>query len=278
MLVAAVLGAATLGAWFLLGLRHPTHVSPGSAAGSNVLLITIDTLRADRVGAYGNSSGLTPALDRLAESGLRFDAAYTSVPMTLPAHASILTGLEPFSHGIRNNTAFRLGETPTLATMLKSAGYRTGAFVGAFVLSARFGLNRDFDVYDDRFGYKGDPAGFRIAERRAEHVIQPATEWILRPTSATHSAAAPAEGSGRSHPWFAWVHLYDPHAPYQAPSEYGRGRSPYDAEVAYTDAMIGPGSIAPSGRSARSDDRHRCRRSRRGARRTWRSDARTLRL
>jgi len=241
VLVAAVLCAATLGAWLLLALRQPTSVSPGSAAGSNVLLITIDTLRADRLGAYGNSSGLTPTLDRLAESGLRFDAAYTSVPMTLPAHASILTGLEPFAHGIRNNTAFRLGQTPSLATMLKGAGYRTGAFVGAFVLSAKFGLNRDFDVYDDRFGYKGDPAGFRIAERRAEQVIQPATEWILRPPSASRSAAEPSAGSGRSRPWFAWVHVYDPHAPYRAPSEYGRTRSPYDAEVAYADAMIGRG-------------------------------------
>jgi hypothetical protein len=111
--------------------------------------------------------------------------------------------------------------------MLKAAGYRTGAFVGAFVLSAKFGLNRDFDVYDDRIGYKGDPAGVRIAERRAERVIGPATEWIV--------------GSDRSRPWFAWVHLYDPHAPYQAPPEYGRGRSPYDAEVAYTDAMIARG-------------------------------------
>ena len=241
VLAAAVLVAATVGVWFFLGAGHPARVSPGSAAGSNVLLITIDTLRADRVGAYGNSSGLTPALDRLAESGLRFEAAYTPVPMTLPAHASILTGLEPFSHGIRNNTSFRLGQTPTLATMLKGAGYRTGAFVGAFVLSAKFGLNRDFDVYDDRFGHNGDPAGVRIAERRADRVIQPATEWILQSTSATQSAAVTTEGSGRSRPWFAWVHLYDPHAPYQAPSEYRGGRSPYDAEVAYTDAMIGHG-------------------------------------
>ena len=87
-----------------------------------------------------NPSGLTPALDRLAERGLRFDAAYTPVPMTLPAHASILTGLEPFSHGIRNNTAFRLGETPTLATLLKRAGYRTGAFVGAVVIAVALQL------------------------------------------------------------------------------------------------------------------------------------------
>ena len=240
-IVAAVLTAATLGARFLPGVGHPSRISPGSAAGSNVLLMTIDTLRVDRVGAYGSASGLTPALDRLAESGLRFEAAYTPVPMTLPAHASILTGLEPFSHGIRNNTSFRLGRTPTLATMLKGAGYRTGAFVGAVVLGAKFGLNRDFDVYDDRFGHNGSPADFRTAERRAERVIQPATEWILRATSGSHPTAMTTGGVGQSRPWFAWVHLYDPHAPYQAPSEYRRGRSPYDAEVAYTDAMIGRG-------------------------------------
>jgi choline-sulfatase len=240
VLVAAIVVAATLGAWLLLLVRHPARIAPGTAAGSNVLLITIDTLRADRVGAYGNSSGLTPALDRLAESGLRFETALTPVPLTLPAHASILTGLQPFSHGIRNNTAFRLGQTATLATMLKEAGYRTGAFVGAFVLNATFGLNRGFDVYDDRFGYKGDPAGFRIAERRADRVIQPATEWILQATSRTRSPGTTG-GSDRSRPWFAWVHLYDPHAPYQAPAEYGRGRSPYDAEVAFTDAMIARG-------------------------------------
>src|SRR5439155_16112134 len=175
-------------------------------------------------------------IDRLAENGLRFEAAFTPVPLTLPAHASILTGLEPFSHGIRNNTAFRLGQTPQLATLLKRAGYRTGAFVGAVVLSARFGLNRDFNIYDDRYGHRNDRSDFRVAERRAERVIEPATEWILRPPPATASTAATPE-----RPWFAWVHLYDPHAPYQAPPEYARGRSPYDAEVAYTDATIGRG-------------------------------------
>jgi len=224
VLVTALVIAAALVAWFRSPVRRAAHVAPGSAARSNVLLITIDTLRADRVGAYGSSAGLTPAIDRLAENGVRFESAFTPVPETLPAHASILTGLEPFSHGIRNNTAFRLGQTPTLATMLKRAGYRTGAFIGAFVLSARFGLNRDFDMYDDRFDQNGDRAGVRSAERRAEYVIQPATEWILR--------------SDGSRPWFAWMHLYDPHAPYQAPPEYRAGRSPYDAEVAYTDAMI----------------------------------------
>jgi arylsulfatase A-like enzyme/Flp pilus assembly protein TadD len=208
--------------------------------GSNVLLITIDTLRADRVGAYGNPSGLTPTLDRLADSGIRFESAYTPVPMTLPAHASILTGLEPFGHGIHNNTTSRLGRTPTLATILKGAGYRTGAFVGSFVLNAGFGLDRDFDVYDDHFG-RGDTGDVRMAERSAESVIRPATEWILRRASATDSAGPTSNASVPARPWFAWIHLYDPHAPYRAPADYQAGRTPYDAEVAYTDAMIGRG-------------------------------------
>src|SRR5437867_4204814 len=235
---AAVIAAGALAVWFF-SLRRPVPIAPGSAAGSNVLLITIDTLRADRVGAYGTASGLTPALDRLAASGLRFDAAFTPVPLTLAAHASILTGLEPFSHGIRNNTGFKLGDTPTLATMLKSAGYRTAAFVGAFVLSARFGLNRGFDEYDDRYGHTGGRADFRVAERRAERVIEPAIEWILRPPPPAPGAVA--GGSDQRRPWFAWIHLYDPHAPYEAPPEYARGRAPYDGEVAYADAMIGRG-------------------------------------
>ena len=241
VIVTALLAGVALGAWLLGGDRHEPRLVAGSAAGSNVLLITIDTLRADRVGAYGNPSGLTPTLDRLAENGLRFEAAFTPVPMTLPAHASILTGLEPFRHGIRNNTEFKLGQTPTLATMLKSAGYRTGAFVGAFVLNAGFGLNRSFDLYDDHFDRAGDIADVHMAERPAERVIRPATEWILRSALAADSASVSTAGSDRPRPWFAWVHLYDPHAPYQAPPDYSHGRSLYDAEVAYTDAMIGRG-------------------------------------
>src|SRR5262249_22206830 len=114
--------------------------------GRNLLLVTIDTLRRDRVGAYGNPNHLTPVLDRLAANGIRYTQAYSHVPMTLPAHTSILTGLAPPHHGVRNNSGFRLDEgVPTLASMLKAARYRTGAFVGAFVLDARFGLNRGFD-------------------------------------------------------------------------------------------------------------------------------------
>jgi arylsulfatase A-like enzyme/tetratricopeptide (TPR) repeat protein len=153
------------------------------------------------------------------------------VPLTLPAHTSILTGLTPRRHGVRNNTTFRLDDkVPTLATVLRDAGYRTGAFIGAFVLDARFGLNRGFDEYNDRLPHS-DRASFRFGERRAAEVVKLAGDWILRP-----STGGP---QNNPQPWFAWVHLYDPHAPYDAPAEYRSGRTPYDAEVAYTDAMLG---------------------------------------
>ena len=200
----------------------------GSLRGANVLLITIDTLRQDRVGVYGNRSGLTPNIDRIAAGGVRYAHAYSPAPLTLPAHASILTGLLPTRHGIHNNTRFRLDErVPTLAGIAKSAGYRTGAFVGAFVLDGRFGLNRGFDEYDDRLPHDGR-ASFHFAERRASEVVAAAARWIL-------SGPQPLVSS----PWFAWVHLFDPHAPYDAPAEYRGGRTPYDAEVAYADAMVG---------------------------------------
>src|SRR5262245_23240305 len=214
----------------------PSLGAPGSLRGANVLLVTIDTLRQDRVGAYGHGS-LTPTLDRLASNGVRFAHAFTTAPLTLPAHASILTGLLPLRHGIHNNTAFRLDEqTPTLATRLARAGYRTGAFAGAFVLDARFGLNRGFAIYDDHLPHS-DRATFHFAERRAADVVRLAGDWVLNPQSSNNQ---PSAISDQPSTWFAWVHLFDPHAPYEAPPEYQQsGRAAYDAEVAYTDAMLG---------------------------------------
>lgn len=220
----AVIAACLSGAAVACG--SPAPLTSGGARGANILLVTIDTLRKDRVGAYGHRGGLTPALDALAAAGVRFDAAFSHVPATLPAHASILTGRTPPHHGLRVNGAARLADSvPTLATVLKARGYRTGAFVGAFVLDARYGLARGFDHYDDRYpqGTIGQTFGF--AERRAAEVVAAAESWL--------------ESGGTAGPWFAWVHLFDPHAPYDAPAEYRAGRAPYDAEVAYTDAMIG---------------------------------------
>jgi arylsulfatase A-like enzyme/Flp pilus assembly protein TadD len=225
LLAAATLAAVLAGGWLWLARPHaPAH---GALRGANVLLVTIDTLRADRLGAYGSDAGLTPTLDALAARGVRFTHAWSHAPITLVAHASILTGLAPPHHGVRNNGAFRLGDGPqTFAASLKHAGYRTGAFVGAFVLDARFGLNRGFDEYDDRYG-DAAATNFSFVERTADRVLHAATSWI-----GAHPAA-----DGR--PWFAWVHLFDPHAPYRAPARFTAGRAPYDAEVAWTDAALG---------------------------------------
>ncbi|MEP7116436.1 MAG: sulfatase-like hydrolase/transferase [Acidobacteriota bacterium] len=217
--------AATAGCGTPSAPRGAHGLAAGAMRGANVLLVTIDTLRHDRLGAYGGPAGLTPTLDRLSAAGVRYSKAFSHVPMTLPAHASILTGRTPVGHGVHGNGAFRLGDDlPTLATVLKAAGYRTGAFVGAFVLDARFGLNRGFDDYDDHYPH-GTSTSFAFAERRGDAVVEAAGTWIL---------------DAREHgPWLAWVHLFDPHAPYDAPAEFRPGRTPYDAEVAYADAMLG---------------------------------------
>ena len=175
----AFLALIFAGVWFVWRRPVAPALSSGACRGCNVLLITIDTLRVDRVGAFGGRPGLTPNLDRLAADGLRFTHAYSSAPLTLPSHASILTAVSPPVHGLRANGLFRLGANlPTLAEVLKGAGYRTGAFVGSFVLDARFGLNRGFDVYDDRYGEKAADDLAEGAERRAEDVVRPAAAWI----------------------------------------------------------------------------------------------------
>ena len=209
------------------------HLRSGALRGSNLLLITVDTLRADRVGAYGGGH-LTPTIDRLAAGGIRFSRAHSHVPLTLPAHASILTGLLPATHGLhRNGTAGLDSHIPTLAERLHGDGYRTGAFVGAFVLDARFGLNRGFDTYDDRVGSDTGPITFAFAERTADRVTQLAGDWILRRPNPQSAIRNPQSAI----PWFAWVHLFDPHAPYRAPEQ--RAANPYDNEVAFADAQIG---------------------------------------
>jgi arylsulfatase A-like enzyme/Tfp pilus assembly protein PilF len=223
------------------GVRQNPFV-PDSLRGWNVLLVTIDTLRFDRVGAYGNTLGLTPTLDRLAAEGQRAATAYAHVPLTLPSHATLMTGMYPFSNGVRDNGSFRLdGSEPTLAKALKAGGYRTGAFVGAFVLDARFGLNAGFDVYDDRMTATGGAP--EVVQRPAEQVLAPAADWILGEAPAAQSASAQSaiRNPQSAMPWFVWTHLYDPHEPYAPPEPY---RSRYAAdlyagEVAYTDASLG---------------------------------------
>jgi arylsulfatase A-like enzyme/Tfp pilus assembly protein PilF len=195
--------------------------------GQNVLLITIDTLRGDALGCYGGPAR-TPALDALAAGGVRFDAAHAHAVTTLASHASILTGTYPFQHGIRDNSGYRLpAPSRTVATLLKQVGYSTGAFVAAFPLHSRFGLNQGFDVYDDRFGDTHAPDEFAMPERPASAVVPLARDWIAR-TSAQ--------------PWFAWVHLFDPHAPYRPPAPFDAQYpgQPYYGEIAAVDAALAP--------------------------------------
>jgi arylsulfatase A-like enzyme/Tfp pilus assembly protein PilF len=229
-LAAGALAAATVLA-LACGRTAPAPRTPAR----NVLLITIDTLRADAVGVYGNRTVATPWIDRLATAGVRFAQAHASTVVTLPSHANILSGVYPFRHGVRENAGFRFPATvETIATLLHARGYRTGAFVSAFPLDARFGLTRGFDVYDDHFAKGETNVAFRVPERPATATISAALAWIGQ-RDAGDTAAAPR-------PWFAWVHLYEPHFPYAPPEPFAsryRG-APYFGEVAATDAALAP--------------------------------------
>jgi arylsulfatase A-like enzyme/Flp pilus assembly protein TadD len=234
LVVAAVAAAAAIGAglWRFRQAGAPAPVQSGALRGANILLITVDTLRADRVGAYGAASGLTPSIDRLAAEGWRFATTYAHVPLTLPSHAALLTGAYPFVNGVRDNGSFRFnGQHATLAGTLKAAGYRTGGFVASFVLDARFGLNAGFDVYDDKYGSRSAGGTLTVTERTADKVLDAAVRWI---GDASDAAA-------QKQPWFAWAHLYDPHEPYDPPEPYRtRYRSdPYSGEIAFADAQLG---------------------------------------
>jgi len=197
-------------------------------AAPNLLLVTIDTLRADRVGAYGHAAARTPVLDELAREGVLVDDVVASVPQTRPSHASLFTGLHPFEHGLRDNVSGALaGDRPTLASLLRAAGYDTAGFIAAYPVARPSGLDRGFAVFDDPFGgHQGATTRSGSSERRATEVVDAALGWLEHPRDA---------------PFFLWVHLFDPHAPYEPPQPFARrfAGSPYDGEVAYCDAELG---------------------------------------
>jgi len=218
--------ASLLLAVVLAGCRRPGAVSPGPAR--DVVLVTIDTLRADAPGYAGDSRVATPQLDRIAREGRVFTEAHAQNVVTLPSHVNILTGLYPFQHGVRDNDGFRLDpKVPTLATFLKARGYATAAFIGAFPLDARFGLAKDFDVYDQHYPEGVGPYDFVMSERPASEVVAGALRWWN----------APAAG-----PRFLWIHLYDCNAPYRPPPPFDRqyAGDPYRGEVAGVDAALAP--------------------------------------
>jgi len=194
-------------------------------APERILLVTIDTLRADHVGSYGAERAGTRNLDALAAAGVRFEAAVSPAPLTLPSHTSLMTGLDPPGHGVRHNEVFRLPDAiPTLAERLKQAGYATGAVVGSLVLDRRYGLARGFDFYDDRLGERlAGGAGW--PERRADRVVDAAL--ALLDSLGPH--------------FFLWVHFYDPHLAYDPPPGFASAfpTRPYAGEVAFADAQLG---------------------------------------
>jgi arylsulfatase A-like enzyme/Tfp pilus assembly protein PilF len=218
----AVAGVVAAFAW---GALRPRGALP-----RHLLLVTIDTLRADAVGVYGSSSAATPVIDRLGAGGIRFATARAHNVLTLPSHANILTGRLPPDHGVRDNAGFRLAAShSTLATMLKAHGFQTGAFISAFPLDSRFGLARGFDVYDDSFVDTAPRPAFLEQERKGAETVAAAARWI-------------GERRKEGGAWFAWVHLYEPHYPYAPPEPHAsRFRSdPYAGEVAATDAALAP--------------------------------------
>jgi len=223
-----IVGVLVLTALVSVGLAEEAPnagiaVPDGNATKPNILLVTLDTTRADVLGCYGGDSKVSPNLDRIADRSHLFERCEASVPQTMPSHTTIFSGLHPFHHGVRKNLAIKVGpEVPLIAEEFQGKGYRTGAFVSSFVVDGRFGFERGFDHYDapdirPRLG-----GGM---ERRAAETVRAAVDWI-----ATSRA-----------PWFVWVHVFDPHAPYEAPPPFNErfADRPYAAEVAYADNEVG---------------------------------------
>lgn len=193
----------------------------------SVVLVTLDTTRADRIGCYGYKGGATPNLDRLAAEGARFEQCGSPVPITLPAHASMFTGMYPPSHGVHYNTGFRLPDTATtVAEILLGAGWRTAAFPAAYPVAAKTGVGQGFELYLDLFSRQGAPKPTAESARSAAEISRDVIGWLA--------------GVG-DEKFFAWVHFYDPHDPYEPPEPY-RGRfagREYDGEIAFVDHELG---------------------------------------
>ena len=199
------------------------------ASQPDVFLITIDTLRADHVHCYGYENIQTPALDELAKDGIRFSQAFTPSPITNTSHTSILTGLLPSSHGVTDFAVPLAPSHPTLAELLKEKGYHTAAFIGAVILDSKTlapGLDRGFDFYDNFPEHAQTKSRWGRVERRGAEVVQHAETWMTAHPSGPH---------------FVWIHLYDPHDPYEPPPPYSQTYKDrlYDGEIAYADSALG---------------------------------------
>ncbi|MGZ8711521.1 MAG: sulfatase, partial [Thermoanaerobaculia bacterium] len=218
--------ALLLSAFCFLPFSCGQQETPALRASSDIVIVTIDTWRADAAGFAGNANVETPFLDSLAARGVVFANAHAQNVVTLPSHANILTGLNPYQHGVRENAGYVLDEkTNTLAERLKALGYATGAFVAAYPLDRRYGLGQGFDVYDDNYGKGRATLDFTVQERPATVVLESAAKWWRE-----------QEGKRR----FLWVHVYEPHAPYLPPEPYASryAGNRYLGEVAAVDAAL----------------------------------------
>jgi arylsulfatase A-like enzyme/Flp pilus assembly protein TadD len=213
---------------FLLGIIYALpsmHSLAKAEEKQNFLLITIDTLRADRLSCYGSRFPITPNIDRLRNRGVLFSRAFANTSTTLPSHANILLGTTPNHHGVHENLNFIVNEDLlTLAEHLKNNGYSTGAFVGAYPLDSRFGLSQGFDSYNDEYS-RIHSVNLSSLERKAENVTEAAIEWLIT----------------RRSPWFLWIHCWDPHTPYDPPEPFKTQYKDhlYEGEVAYVDMVLG---------------------------------------
>src|SRR5438477_10505097 len=194
----------------------------------NVVVITIDTLRADHLGCYGYTKIRTPNIDTFSADNARFERAYTPVPVTLPAHTVIFTGTYPTLSGMHDFSGNKLNPSqPTLASVLKEHGYTTGAVIGSAVLDSRFGLNHGFDFYYDHFDFSRlQESNLDEMERPGNVVADVTLDWLAK---------------NYQKKFFLWMHLYDPHYPYRPPAPYSEEYKdrPYDGEIAFADAQVG---------------------------------------
>ncbi|MFO8056815.1 MAG: sulfatase, partial [bacterium] len=217
-LVLAVAAGAAGGAVYYVQTLPPPAADPEER---NLLIVSIDTCRADRLGCYGYGNAKTPVIDSIAAQGVKMERAYAIQPITLPSHATILTGLHSFNHGVRDNGLYKLPrEAVTMAEVLREKGYLTGAIISAFVLNEQFGLSQGFEHYDDRLS-KEPTKSSGIAEIQASLVSERAVNWIEKNANKK---------------WFLWLHYFDPHAPYVPPEKFKDATGdPYDGEIAYVD-------------------------------------------
>ncbi len=222
LLVLAAAGAG--GYWFI---NRPSRAALDDVKDNlNVLLVTVDTLRADHLGCYGYQEARTPVIDSLAKEGVRFRRAYSHQPITLPSHATIMTGAHPAYHGVHDNGLFSLpGKAETLAEALQQKGFATGAIISSYVMHRQYGLDQGFDHYDDSLSSRKSSGGAGFVEMKAGKVSDRGLAWIKDHTD---------------HRWMLWLHYFDPHKYYQPPEKFRKITShPYDGEIAYADHELG---------------------------------------